>query len=142
MESGFDGLCSLSCAPKKQAFETPEDIVFQIIALRSKYSRWGPKKLLAVLKREYPEIEWPSTTTIGKILLRNGLVTPRKIRRRFASKTSPLSDSLQSNDVWCTDFKGWHLTRDSHKCEPFTLTDNFSRYLFACVKLEKNNTSI
>jgi putative transposase len=91
------------------------------------------------LDREQPDIQWPSKTTIGKIFARNGLIIPRKYRRRFAERSSPLSDSQQCNDTWCLDFKGNFQTRDNKKCDPFTLTDAFSRYLLACTQLNKND---
>jgi hypothetical protein len=31
--------------------------------------------------------------------------------------------------VWCTDFKGWFLLGNGQRCEPWTLTDGWSRYL-------------
>jgi hypothetical protein len=37
-----------------------------------------------------------------------------------------------SNQVWCADFKGWFRTLDGVRCDPFTLSDAYSRYLLRC----------
>jgi putative transposase len=130
-----------SRAPLKQALITDPDVVRIILQVRCRYPKWGPKKVSAWLKINRPEITAPSTTTIGNIFNRNGLTISRKFRRRVPGKTAPLSHCKESNDVWCTDFKGWFLTGDGNKCEPFTLTDGASRYLLRCVKLIQNDTN-
>ncbi len=38
------------------------------------------------------------------------------------------------------DFKGWYLTTDHYKFDPFTLSDHHSRYLIRCLKLDLNNS--
>jgi len=124
----------------KQALAIDPKIEKQILQVRYQYRKWGPKKILAFLEDKYSDSVWPSTTTIGNLLEKNGLNVPRKCRHRVPGKTVPLSDCQQPNDVWCTDFKGWFLTGDGKKCEPFTLTDNASRFLLRCLKLDKNDT--
>jgi len=130
----------LSRAPHTQVNATPQGIVDDIIALKSQWMKWGPKKLRAGLLREDPTRKLPSLTTIGNLLARHGLVIPRKYRRRIAERTEPLSNCQQPNDTWCIDFKGWSLTRDGHKCGPFTLMDADSRFLLSCVRLDIDNT--
>ena len=36
------------------------------------------------------------------------------------------------NTVWSADFKGWFTTGDDTRCDPLTITDNYSRYLLRC----------
>ena len=36
------------------------------------------------------------------------------------------------NQLWCMDFKGYFSTGDGTRCDPFTITDAFSRYLIRC----------
>lgn len=139
-ELGVEGLRDQSRAPKTQTNATPDEIISEIISMRCKYSKWGPKKLKALLENKYPTVNWPSKTTIGNLLVKNGLVIPRKIRKRLAQKTDPLVECQNSNDLWCIDFKGWHLTRDGYRFDPLTLTDSHSRYILACVKLHQNTT--
>jgi putative transposase len=137
---GWEALKNQSRAPLKQAFKTDSKLVDEILEVRFRFRTWGPKKVLAWLETNHPEVEWPSTTTIGNIFDKNGLTVPRKFRRRVPGKTVPLSHCQQSNDVWCTDFKGWFLTGDGQKCEPFTLTDGATRFLIRCLKLQSNKT--
>ncbi len=137
---GWEALNDQSRAPLIQAFKTDCNLVDDILQVRFNYPTWGPKKILAWLETNHSQIEWPSTTTIGTLLDKNGLTVPRKYRRRVPGKTVPLSHCQQANDVWCTDFKGWFLTGDGQKCEPFTLTDGATRFLIRCLKLHCNKT--
>jgi transposase InsO family protein len=139
LEEGYEGLEDRSRAPLKQAYATDPLIVKRILAVKYKWSTWGPKKIRGYLVVNEPTIIWPSNTTIGNILDKHGLTLPRKYRKRFAAKTDPLSHVNDSNDVWSVDFKGGWLTNDGHKCEPFTLTDNYSRFLLRCIKLKIND---
>lgn len=136
-----DCLKDRSRAPLKQAFETDQELIEDILAVRHCFPKWGPKKVYAWLQSTRPEITWPSTTTIGNLFDKYGLTVSRKFRRRVPGKTVPLSHCQQPNDVWCTDFKGWFLTLDGNKCEPFTLTDGASRFLLRCVRLNRNDTN-
>lgn len=45
-------------------------------------------------------------------------------------KRGDLTQSLRPNQVWETDFKGWFYTQDKERCDPLTVTDLFSRFLF------------
>jgi len=137
---GIDGLKDRSRAPHNQALQIGPELIEDILEVRFRFPTWGPKKVLSFLEREHPDMPWPSTTTIGNIFDKNGLTVPRKLRKRVPARTAPLSHCLISNDVWCADFKGWFLTRDGSKCEPFTLTDGASRFLLRCLRLDSNNT--
>lgn len=35
------------------------------------------------------------------------------------------------NQLWCMEFKGF-TTRDGKRCDPFTISDAYSRYLIRC----------
>lgn len=138
-EEGFSGLKERSRAPLHQSCSTDPLLIKEILNIKFQNLDWGPKKIRGHLVVHQPAILWPSTTAIGNILDRHGLVLPRKYRKRFPTKTDPLSHANTSNDVWSVDFKGWWFTKDGHKCEPFTLTDNFSRFLLRCLKLKVND---
>ena len=139
-QEGEPGLSDRSRARKTQAHQTSQEIIDSIVELKVKYSKWGAKKLKPVLEAEFPEIAWPSLSTFNDILNKNGLVIPRKLRRRLPIRTNPLAHCNQSNDVWCADFKGWFLTANGEKCEPFTLIDGSSRFLLRCLQLHSNDT--
>jgi putative transposase len=137
LERGLDeGLKDLSKAPHEPIVKFTDEHLDRVIDLKLRRRTWGPKKILARLKEEYPEERWPSPTWIYEILKEHQLVTPRRLRRRVPA-THPLGEVNQSNDVWSADFKGWFLTKDGKKCEPFTLTDGYTRYLIKCLHVEK-----
>lgn len=136
-----DCLKDRSRTPLSQPNKTEQELVDDILAVRHCFPKWGPRKVFAWLKRTRPEVAWPSTTTIGLLFNKNGLTVSRNIRRRVPGKTAPLAHCQQPNDVWCVDFKGWFLTLDGSKCEPFTLTDGASRFLLRCLRLNRNDTN-
>lgn len=138
-QEGSNGLKDRSKAPHHQNQKTNEEVINHIIALKHQREAWGPKKIRARLKEDWPSISFPSTTTIGNILEEHGLTIPRKYRKRYPSKPDPLSHCKKPNDIWCIDFKGWFKTKDAIKCEPLTLTDAYSRYIFYCSKLGINS---
>jgi transposase InsO family protein len=110
---------------------TPAEIVEAVIAMRKRRLRrpFGPKKIRAQLVRGQPEIEWPAISTIGDILKRENLVTPRERRRGPIPQGEIVVPALAPNDEWAIDFKGWFRTADGTRCDPLTITDGASRYL-------------
>lgn len=138
-EEGFPGLINRSTQRESQNNQTSQNKEDLIILLKSEFSHQGPKKIHAKLHERYPEEEWPGITTIHNILKRNGLVQSRKVKRRLAETNTDLYKSKYPNDVWCMDFKGWYMTKDNERFDPFTLTDHETRYLIRCNKLRENN---
>lgn len=139
-ENGQQGLHDLSRAPLNQPNKTNPDIVTELLEIKYQWPHWGPKKVLGYLNHLKPYIKWPSLTTVENIFNEYGLVKKRKLRKRLAERTSPLDSCNTSNDIWCMDFKGWSLTKDGVKLDPFTVMDAFSRYLLCCQKLHANNS--
>lgn len=139
-KEGLSGLSNRSSKRLDQPQQTSEAKEDLILLLKSEYKRFGPKKLYAKLIDRYPEIDWPRTTTIHNILKKYGLVQSRKLRRLLAESNNNLQSSEKPNDIWCMDFKGWYMTSDQIKYDPFTLTDHESRYLIRCNKLKVNDT--
>ena len=128
----LDGLKDRSRAPQTHPNATREDIEDEIVVFRLEHERWGPKKITARLRELHPEINWPAPSTAGDLLKRLGLVSPRRRRWRTPPHTKPFVGCLDCNCIWCADFKGWFRTRDGRRCDPFTLTDAFSRFLLRC----------
>jgi transposase InsO family protein len=102
--------------------------------------RWGPRKLKRILERDEPGRSWPAASTIGALLRREGLVVPRKKRRRTTPYSEPLAHADGPNRVWCADFKGWFRTADGERIDPLTISDAHSRYLLRCQAVEKTDT--
>jgi hypothetical protein len=115
-----------------QPASMPEEITLLLLALRQRRPRRGPKKLRGFLTRDRPDLSWPAASTIGDLLRREGLVTPRRVRARGVEQIQPHSMALAPNEIWGIDFKGWFRTRDGTRCDPLTVSDVMSRYLLLC----------
>ena len=138
-DGGVGALQEASCAPYHHPNATAPEIVSQIIDTKLRHSKWGPKKVVALLKQKYPEIHWPVVSTTQSILYKEGLVKPRKTRRHTPPYSQPFQQCTQSNDSWSIDYKGQFRTGDGRLCYPLTITDNFSRYLLSCRGLRHPN---
>jgi transposase InsO family protein len=137
MKEGADGLRERSRVPHHCPHRTPDAIVAELIAAKLKHMDWGPKKLLRYLADRHPETAWPAASTAGEILFRQGLVSPRRQRKRTPAYSQPFQDCTGPNQVWSVDFKGQFKTADRKWCYPLTLTDNDSRYLLLCQGLPR-----
>ncbi len=138
-EEGAQALTDRSRARQTHANAVPEAMVRLILAKREAHPTWGPRKLRAVLRRESPDTYWPASSTIGALLKRAGLVEARRRRRRVPAFDALLAPATQPNERWNVDFKGWFRTRDGQRCDPLTVTDDYSRYLLVCKAVEKTN---
>jgi len=132
IEEGPVGLTDHSRAPLSHRFAVADPIIEAIIKARRDHPTWGPRKLRAWLNRVCPHGHWPAASTMGEILRRHGLTVPRRRSRKGAPYTEPLQHCDSPNAVWSADFKGWFITGDGRRCDPLTITDNYSRYLFRC----------
>jgi len=126
------GLEDRSRAPKHHPQAVSEPIAEAVIAARVAHPTWGPKKLRVWLQRRDSSVRWPAASTIGELLKRHGLVSSRHRRRSIQRYSEPFIGCDQSNAVWSADLKGWFTTGDGRRCDPLTITDNYSRYLLRC----------
>lgn len=131
-EAGAAGLADRSRAPRTVSHGVAPEVAEQILLLRQRHPTWGPRKLLARLRQDAPEVAWPAASTAGDLLKRQGLVSGRTRRHRAPGAAGPVFAPASANESWSADFKGWFRTRDGVRCEPLTISDNYSRYLFAC----------
>jgi len=132
LNEGIVGLYDRGRAPHHQAAAVSDEVVTAILCLREAHPRWGPRKLRAWLTHHRERTQWPSVSTIGRILARNGAILPRRRSRRCPPYNEPFCSCARPNALWCADFKGWFRTGDGKRCEPLTVTDSHSRYLLAC----------
>jgi len=130
MEAGLPGLVDLSHVPHRSPHAYEESVCEAIVTLRRQHSTWGPRKLVAYLARHHPSVEWPTHSTVSRMLRRQGLVGERKTRRRTPRATHPLAMATAPNVVWCTDFKGKFRVNREY-CTPLTISDSYSRFLLA-----------
>jgi len=131
LAEGPAGLAPRSRAPHRPGHATGAEAVARLIALRKRKPHWGPKKLLAVLAQAEPQLALPCASTAAAILRREGLSQARRRRRRALTMEQPFAAVEAPNDAWCIDFKGWFRTGDGARCDPFTVTDAFSRYVLS-----------
>lgn len=136
-ELGFKGLEELSRAPRACPNETPEEVVKVILDLKRRKMNWGPKKIIARLRMDQPDVKWPADSTGHDILKRHGFVKSRKYRHHTPPYTEPFLGCETPNQVWSADYKGHFRMGDGKQCYPLTISDNNSRYLLGCWGLSR-----
>ena len=130
--AGAAGLVELSSARQTMTQAMDPTTAASILAFRTRHPTWGPRKLLGRLGTDHPETAWPAASTVGDLLRRHGVSKPRKRQPGEPRRTLTLTDPSAPNESWAADFKGWFRTGDGVRCEPFTVSDGYSRYLLAC----------
>ena len=133
-DHGALGLTDRSRRPYRHANRLPLPIEAQIVRLKREYPSWGAPKIRERLRRKYPDLRCPASSTVHAVLDRHGLVD-RRIRRRYKATGTLLSRPVQPNALWCADFKGEFQLADRRYCFPLTITDFASRYLIRCEAL-------
>lgn len=131
-QGGLEDLKDRSRAPRSSPQRIDAGMAERILELKYRYPTWGPKKLLGKLESTFPPQAWPASSTIGELLKQHGLVKPRKRSQRVPANSTPLSHCQRANDVWSADFKGQIQLGNGQWLYPFTVSDNYSRYLFTC----------
>jgi putative transposase len=132
IEDSVDGLKDRSRAPRHHPNAVDPSVVDAVVSARHRHPTWGPKKLRVWLIRTDPSQIWPASSTIGDILSRQGLSVPRRRSRKAQVYQEPFVGCEYPNAVWSADFKGWFRTGDGLRCDPLTISDNYSRYLLRC----------
>jgi transposase InsO family protein len=127
-QAGQSGFHELSRRPRSCPWQTDAAIVKKIVDLRSAHPRWGPDKLLDLLRLRLPRTRLPSVSTAARILAREGLVRPRR-RYRRAHPGCPKTIPQGPNDIWAADYKGQFRLKNGTYCFPLTVSDLASRYV-------------
>ena len=73
---------------------------------------------------------------MGEIVKRAGLVVAGKKRRKTEPYTEPLAHAVESNRVWCADFKGWFKAGDGTRIDTLTITDAAGKSATQSVELK------
>lgn len=135
-EEGYEALSERSRKPRKSPNQTPIEIEQALIEKRKQY-HWGARKLLVLVGKDKPDTPLPSETTVNHILHKHGLIAQRKKPRHRVENRKPKFEPEEPNEVWSADFKGKFRLGNTDYCNPLTIADSFSRYLFAITGLEK-----
>ncbi len=130
--AGLAGLRERSRRPRGNSRAMSARVAERLVGFRLDHPNWGPRKLVAYLEAREHGWDVPAPSTVGELLKRQGLVSPRKRSRQQHPRSEPLRHADRPNAVWAMDFKGWFRLGDGTRCDPLTITDAFSRYLLCC----------
>lgn len=136
-EKGLEGLQEDTRRPSRSPQQCPKEIEDYVIGLRKAEPEWGPKKLRRIMQDDKETGKYifeiiPCKNTIGKILLRNGMIDKE---RSLKSKPFTRFEYDNANDLWQMDFKGYFPMLNRKHCHPLAILDDHSRFnigLFAC----------
>jgi transposase InsO family protein len=134
---GILGLQEKTRRPLRSPLKCTREIEDYIVNLRKADREWGPKKLRRIIqdnkeKGAYSFDIIPCKNTIGKILLRNGMIDPERSNQ---SKPYRRFEYEKPNELWQMDFKGYFGMLNRKNCHPLAILDDHSRFnigLFAC----------
>ncbi len=140
LERGLGGLQEDSRKPHAHPSELPEEVVCEIVRLKTAHPHWGPRKIRDLYERKKPG-EVPSESSFKRVLDRAGLTCPRKRRNREPGVRVTSGKKAEApNEVWTVDFKGWWKDREGLRVEPLTVRDEHSRMLLEMRALESSRT--
>jgi len=130
---GVEGLEERSRRPHTMAGEIPYAIRKAVIELRRQGREpAGPKKIQALLSQRFPGQSTPSKTSIYNVLKQEGLLEPKRRRRRVQPSHNRPATATVPNELWSADFKGQFKMGNGCWCYPLTVMDHASRYLLGC----------
>lgn len=138
-EEGAEAFKDKSHARHCHPNATCAEIKQLLIDIKYRYPTWGPKKIKDWLERNDAHQSYPSSSTIGDILKKQGLVKASRRRKKVPPHTQPFSECKAPNHVWSADFKGQFRLVNGKYCYPLTIFDNYSRYLLLCEGLYHPN---
>lgn len=121
---GLGALADRSSRPDRCPHQTAPEIEARIVALRRAHPGWGPRTILAKLRRELDEP--PSRSSIYRCLLRHRLID-RKPRRRRPSDYKRWERS-RPMELWQMDVMGGVMLADGTECKAITGIDDHSRF--------------
>jgi transposase InsO family protein len=140
LERGLGGLQEESRKPHAHPSELPEEVVCEIVRLKTAHPHWGPRKIRDLYERKKPG-EVPSESSFKRVLDRAGLTQSRKRRNREpGGRVTSGKKAEAPNEVWTVDFKGWWKDREGLRVEPLTVRDEHSRMLLEMRALESSRT--
>src|SRR5690606_32349276 len=101
VREGMSGLDERSRRPLSSPSMVAADVRARILELRVKRPTWGPKKLIAYLARQEPDVAWPARSTVAALLKREGLSEARRRRLpRSAPQGPPEYLGEKANETW------------------------------------------
>jgi len=132
---GHHALVDRSRIPHRFGNQLPEQIERTILKLKQEKPHFGAPKIRELIIRKFPDLRRPAVSTVHAVLDRHGFVKHRK-KRSYKAQGTGLSQAVNPNDLWCTDFKGEFMLGDRRYCYPLTITDRASRFVLAVEALD------
>lgn len=130
-DEGDKGLIDRPPVPKSCPHKTDAQVAEQIVQAKARHSLWGPEKLIALLSREKPDVDWPAASTAGRILDERGLVKKRRARRTGVVRHGQQLEANESGEMMTADHKGQIRMGNGKYCYPVTINEPVSRYIYA-----------
>jgi transposase InsO family protein len=121
---GLGALADRSSRPDRCPHQTPPEVESRIVALRRAHPGWGPRTILAKLRRELDEP--PSRSSIYRCLVRHRLISPKPRRRRVSDYKR--WERSRPMELWQMDVMGGVLLNDGTECKAITGIDDHSRF--------------
>ena len=116
---GIDGLEERSRRPHAVVGEIPYAIRKAVVDLRRQgRDPLGPKKLQVLLSRRFPSQPNLSKTSIYNVLKREGMLEPKRRRRRVQPSPHRLATATAPNELWSADYKGQFKMDNGRWCYP------------------------
>jgi transposase len=123
-QDGLGGLIDRSRRPESSPWQSPPEVEAVVCEMRREHPRWGPRRLAHELGRGGME-PVPSRMTVYRILVRHGLVEPRKRGRRREDYKRWERDAPMA--LWQLDIVGGVFLADGREVKVVTGVDDHSR---------------
>lgn len=121
---GLGALSDRSSRPDRCPHQIPPEIEARIVALRRAHPGWGPRTILAKLRRELEQP--PSRSSIYRCLLRHRLIDRKPRRRR--PQDYRRWERQRPMELWQMDVMGGVLLSDGTELKAITGIDDHSRF--------------
>ncbi|MEX1093924.1 MAG: IS481 family transposase [Acidimicrobiia bacterium] len=121
---GLGALSDRSSRPERCPHQIAPQIEARIIALRRAHPGWGPRTILAKLRRELEEA--PSRSSIYRCLVRHRLIDHKPRRRR--PQDYKRWERSRPMELWQMDVMGGVMLSDGTECKAITGIDDHSRF--------------
>jgi transposase InsO family protein len=135
--SGLGGLADRSCRPARCPHQIAAQLEAAIVTMRRAHPAWGPRRLLIELDRVGTD-PLPGRSTIYRVLVRNGLIDPKRRRRRREDYRR--WERSRSMELWQMDVMGRVRLTDGTECSVVTGIDDHSRFC-VCARVVSRATA-
>jgi transposase InsO family protein len=132
-DGGLSALADRSSKPDRCPHQIDPAVEARIIALRLLHPMWGPRTLLAKLRKEFDPP--PSRSSIYRALVRQGLIDPKSRKRK--KNDYKRWERSRSMELWQMDVVGCIYLRDGTKLSAVTGIDDHSRFCVIAKLVER-----